>query len=166
MGHHLVAAVRPGGDDGTRACAIDRVGDAASPRPRRVRRQPLVLRHIRGRHALRAELRGGVTAARADQQRDRVAERARERERLQGQLVDLAALVLDQHQHAHHATPSSRITSTTAGAASGPRPRISACLPCPAGTTSRSFSSRESARAGVRFSTGFLRARSFAGTDG
>ena len=104
--------------------------------------------------------------AAADEQRRRLAEVARQRERLQRQLVDVAAVVLDEDQHAHHATPSSRMTSTTAGAASGPRPRISACLPWPAGTTSRRRSSCESGRAGVRRSIGFWRARSFAGTDG
>ena len=52
-------------------------------------------------------------------------------------------------QHRHQATPSSRMTSTTAGAASGPWPRISACLPWPAGTTSRSRSSRGSGRGGA-----------------
>ena len=36
------------------------------------------------------------------------------------------------------------------GAASGPWPRISACLPWPGGTTRRSFSSRASGRSGVR----------------
>ena len=77
-----------------------------------------------------------------------------------------SSAAVDQHQHRHQATPSSRITSTTAGAASGPWPRISACLPWPGGTTSRSFSSRGSGRAGVSVSTGFCRARSFAGTDG
>ena len=66
-----------------------------------------------------------------------------EPERLQRQLVDLAALVLHERENAHHATPRSRITPTTAGAASAPSPRISACLPGPPGTTSRSFSRRE-----------------------
>ena len=41
------------------------------------------------------------------------------------------------------------MTFTTAGAASAPSPRISACLPWPGGTTSRSFSSRASGRSGV-----------------
>ena len=65
-----------------------------------------------------------------------------------------------------YATPSSRMTFTTAGAASAPSPRISACLPWPGGTISRSFSSRASGRSGVLVSTGFCRARSLAGTDG
>src|SRR5262249_53866189 len=55
----------------------------------------------------------------------RVAERLRERDRLLRELVGF-----DEDEDAH-ATPSFCITSTTAGAASGPWPRTSACLPCP-----------------------------------
>ena len=51
------------------------------------------------------------------------------------------------------------MSSTTRGAASGPVPRISACLPWPGGTTRRTFSSLAAGRSGVRVSTGFERAR-------
>ena len=64
---------------------------------------------------------------------------------------------LDQDQDAHPATPISRIISTT-GAASGPLPRISACLPCraaPRGAASRAAAGRS----GLRCSTGFERAQ-------
>src|SRR5581483_105557 len=88
------------------------------------------------------------------------AEAAGERERLQRQLV----IGLDEGED--HATPSRRRTSRTAGAASGPRPRISAFLPWPSGTTSRSFSSRGAGRAGRLSATGLRPARSLAGTDG
>ena len=84
-----------------------------------------------------------------------------ERQCLQREVVP----VLDEEDNAH-ATPSSRITSTTRGAASGPWPRISACLPAPSGTTSRSFSSLDAGRSTGRASTGLRFARNFAGTDG
>ena len=45
-------------------------------------------------------------------------------------------------------------------------PITSACLPWPSGTTRRSRSSRGAGRSGATRSTGFLRARSLAGTDG
>ena len=169
VAQHLVAAVGAGGHHGARACALERVGHAARPGPGRIGAEALVLGHQRAGHAGRAQLRRGLAAALAHQQRrERLAARevARERERLQRQLVDLAALVLHEGQYAHHATPRSRITPTTAGAASAPSPRISACLPGPPGTTRRSFSRRESGRSGELFSTGFWRARSLAGTDG
>ena len=41
------------------------------------------------------------------------------------------------------------MTSTTAGAASAPWPSTAACLPCPGGSTSRSFSSFGSGRCGL-----------------
>ena len=90
---------------------------------------------------------------------------AREGERLQRRLVDLARGVLEVDEDAH-ATPICWSTSTTRGAAAAPSPSTSACLPSPSGTTSRSFSSRCSGRAGVRASSGFRCARSRPGTDG
>src|SRR5687768_1847119 len=94
------------------------------------------------------------------------AEIAGEGEGLKRELVGRAAVVLDEDEHAHPATPISRMISTTRGAASGPVPSTSACLPWPGGTTRRSFSSFAAGRSGVRCSTGFERARSLAGTDG
>ena len=82
--------------------------------------------------------RGGLIRA-LDRDGFHVAKRLRERERLQRQVV----VRLDEEEDAH-ATPSCCMTSTTFGAASAPWPRISACLPCPSGTTSRSFSSFDS----------------------
>ena len=169
VAQHLVAARGARGHRRARAGALERVGHAARPGPGRVSRQPLVLGHQRVRHAVRAELDRGLAPALAHQQRRErltVRELARQRQGLQRQLVDLAALVLHERQNAHHATPRSRITPTTAGAASGPSPRISACLPGPPGTTSRSFSRRGCGRSGELLSTGFWRARSLAGTDG
>ena len=64
-----------------------------------------------------------------DRDRAHVAERAREPERLQRQVV----VRLDEDEDAH-ATPSACITSTTRGAAAAPSPRISACLPWPSGS--------------------------------
>src|SRR3954463_16402441 len=93
---------------------------------------------------------------------DWVSEIAGERERLQRQLL----AGLDQNEHAHQATPISRMISPTRGAASGPLPSTSACSPWPGGTMRRSFSSRGAGRSGVDDSTGFERARSFAGTEG
>ena len=93
---------------------------------------------------------------------ERLAERARECERLLRQVAGL----LDVDERCHHATPIRCSTSTTAGAASGPWPRISASLPCPSGTTRRSFSRRGSGLSGELASTGLRWARSFAGTDG
>ena len=132
VAQHLVAAVRARGDDGGRGLALDQLLQARRPRGGRVGGEPLVLGHVRRGDAVRAEPRGGLRRALADQERlDRIAVRqpAREREGLQGELVDAPARVLHQHEHRHATTPRSRITSTTAGAASGPLPRIAARLP-------------------------------------
>ena len=77
----------------------------------------------------------------------------------------VAVRVLDVDEDAH-TTPISRITSTTRGAAAAPSPRISACLPSPSGTTSRSFSSRELGRSRRLRPSGLRCARSSPGTDG
>ncbi len=129
----LVAAVGAGGDD--RVGAVRGVDERCRPRRGRVRA--------------------------VDRDRAHVAERAREPERLQRQVV----VRLDEDEDAH-ATPSPCITSTTRGAAAAPSPRISACLPWPFGRTSRSFSSFESGRAGSTIASGFDFARSRPGTDG
>src|SRR5829696_4004953 len=99
-------------------------------------------------NAVRAQL-GGFEGKRVQ----RPAEVACQRQRLERELLTR----LHQREDGHHATPSSRITFTTAGAASGPWPRISACLPCPGGTTRRCFWSLASGRPAVICSTGFER---------
>ena len=57
-------------------------------------------------------------------------------------------------------------TSTTAGAASGPWPRITASLPWPSGHDEAQHLELGSGRVGELASTGLRCARSFAGTDG
>ena len=171
VGEHLVAAVRSGGHESRRAAALEGVRGGARPGSGRVGIEAVVGRHERVRHPERAERARGTLGTRADEQgrHGPVARKLpREGERLQGELVDGAgAVVLDEQQHVrHHATPSSRIRATTAGAAVAPSPITSACLPCPSGTTSRSRSSLGAARSGASRSTGFLRARSLAGTEG
>ncbi len=59
---------------------------------------------------------------------DRVAQRAGEREGLQGELAGSARLLLDEQQR-RHARPSPAISSTTAAAASAPWPSTRACFP-------------------------------------
>ena len=150
------------------AQAVDQVEHAPRPRPRGVGGEPLVLGHVSARHTVGAQRGRGLTGAGAYEQRvQRLPGRelAGQRERLQGELVDPAGLVLHKAED-HQATPSSRMTSTTAGAASAPWPSTAACLPWPGGSTSRSFSSFGSGRCGSLFSIGFWRARSFAGTEG
>jgi len=73
--------------------------------------------------------------------------------------------LLDEEED-HQATPILRRTSTTAGDASGPRPRISASFPWLSGTTRRSISSFESGLAGELATRGLRCARSLAGTEG
>jgi hypothetical protein len=99
MGHDLVASVRPRSDHRRRPGAVDRVEQAARPRRRGVGGEALVLGHVGGRHPVGAELRGGLAAALAHEQRaERLPGRqlAGERERLERELVDLTGLVLDQ----------------------------------------------------------------------
>src|SRR5262249_33881715 len=63
-----------------------------------------------------------------------------QREHLERQVVQLAAIVLDDSQDHDGMTPSFWRTSTSFGAASGPRPRISPFVPFAGGSLSRSFS--------------------------
>ncbi len=168
MGEDLVAAVAAGGEDRVGGEPPGELGDRARVR---VRSEAAVeLGHVDRADAVVAEAGRSVGGARTGHQRlDRraAAEPAGERERLQRQLVRLAAVVLHEDENAgHHATPSLRNRSTTAGAASAPSPSSSAWRPRPGGTVSRTISSRGSAAAGSPVSTGLRRARSFAGTDG
>ena len=118
---------------------------------RRARRRPQPT--PRARRSPRARRRGGrrrrPPPPRPPRPRAAARRAKRERERLERELV----AGLDENENGH-ATPSPRMTSTTAGAASGPWPRISACLPWPGGSVSRTFSSRDSARDGVLVATG------------
>src|SRR4051794_14569814 len=157
MAKHLIASVRAGGDHRVGLHLVHQVLKAGGPGGRRVCRKPIVLRAVHDLNAVWAELR-----VIEGQDVDRIAEIAGERQRLQGQLLAR----LDQDEDAHPATPISRMISTTRGAASGPLPRISACLPWPGGTTRRTFSSLDSGRVTGFVSTGLFFARSFAGTDG
>ena len=62
----------------------------------------------------------------------------RERDRAERRAIHCAHLVLDEHED-HESTPSRARSATTAGAASGPWPRISMLSRCSRGTISRSF---------------------------
>ena len=132
-------------------------------------REDLVLRHVERLDPVSRERRRR-RLCRIDTSADRLhraaAEGTGEGQRLQRRLVDGAVPVLDVDQGRRHRIPISCSISTTRGAADAPSPRISACLPSPSGTTSRSFSSRASGRAGERVSTGFRCARRRPGTDG
>src|SRR5215210_6783469 len=157
VSEHLVAPVRARGHHRGRLDAVDELVEARGPRARGVGGELVVLGHVHGLDAVCAQL-GGLEGQRVHGP----AETARKRQRLERELL----CGLDEDQDAHPATPISRIIWTTAGAASGPSPRISACFPWPGGTTRRCFSSRAAGRSGVTCSTGFERARSFAGTAG
>jgi hypothetical protein len=104
VGHHLVASVRAGGDDCVRVRLVDRIGHAARPGCRGVGGEAVVLGDVGGGDAVRAELLRGVACARADQQRFEPApsgHAARQRQRLQRQLVRATALVFNQNEHSH-----------------------------------------------------------------
>ena len=152
MGHDLVAALRARPHDGRRAEPLARArrsprrSPAAHTRRRRLPRRrgasttPWPASGARG-----ACDRSSQAATACTSLPPRVG--AREGERLQRRLVDLARGVLEVDEDAH-ATPICWSTSTTRGAAAAPSPSTSACLPSPSGTTSRSFSSRCSGRVG------------------
>ena len=168
MREHLGAAVAARGHDRRGCEALDELGDRARPRQRGVLIERVVLGHVDRPDAVRAQRARRVPRARAchddvEAVAGRVA--AREGQRLQRELVELALRVLDEYED-RHATPIRRSRSTTAGAASGPSPSTSAARPRPAGTVSRTISSRGARSAGSRRSTGLRRARSFAGTEG
>ena len=164
-----VPAVAAGRDHGGRRQALGELRDRARPRLRGIGAgEDLVLGDVHGGDAVRAERAGRLGGAGAgDHGVHRLAARvaAREGERLQGELVGLAALVLDEDED-HHATPSRRRTSTTAGAAAGPSPSSSAWRPGPDGTVRRTSSTRGARASGSALSIGLRRARSLAGTDG
>ena len=133
-------------------------------------RESVVDGDVGGGDAELAQAGGRVRCTRTDQHgleglARRLGVAARQRERLPRDVVGDAAGMFDQDEDAHK-RPAPRSISTTAGAASGPWPRISACLPWPSGTTSRTFSSPAAARSGVRVSSGFRFARMRPGTDG
>src|SRR5580704_8077032 len=96
---------------------------------------------------------------------NRLAERPRQGQGLQGRIGRHASGVLDEDEN-HYTTPILRIISTTAGAAPAPVPSTSARLPRPGGTTSRTISRRGFVRAGVEVATGFFVARMRPGTEG
>ena len=130
VSEHLVAARRPGRDDRRGESCSGQLDERAGDRGGGVAREGVALCDVS-----RLDTRDGyLDSGRA--RMHRLAERAGERQRL---LRELAGL-LDVDEDAH-ATPIFCSTSTTAGAASGPWPRISASLPWLSGTTSRSFSS-------------------------
>ena len=62
-GEHLVAALAPGRDDDRGAQPLGRVADDAGPRVRCVGVERVVLGHVCGRDAVRAEARRGLTPA-------------------------------------------------------------------------------------------------------
>ncbi len=166
MGEDLVAAVAARGDDRGGGEAPGQLGDRARVRLRR--EAPVDLRDMDGRDAVLAQRRRRVRGPGADHhglERLAAGVAARERERLERELVELAVRMLHVREH-HHATPSFWNSSTTAGAAAGPSPSTSAWRPRPGGTVSRTISSRGSLCAGSLASTGLRRARSFAGTEG
>ena len=138
-------------------CARPRRSRSAPSPPARTP-QPLVLGDVGGRHAVRAELGGGVAGARADEQRlERLAagERSRASVSACSESSSTCPAACSTSTSTITPPPARASRPTTAGAASGPWPRISACLPWPGGTTSRSVSRRGRGRSGVRCSTGF-----------
>ena len=136
MRRQLLPAVAPGRDHGGGGEPLGELRDRARPGLRGVAvGEGVVLGDVHGGDAVRAERAGRLGRAGAgDDGVNRLAARvaARERQRLQGELVQLAVRVLDEDED-HHATPSRRRTSTTAGAAAGPSPSSSACRPGPRG---------------------------------
>src|SRR6266516_6260306 len=160
---HLVAAIAPRSEHGLRLRTLDQGDHARRPRLRRVVVETLVDGKV---HALGAELRGERTRLLADKRRlDGAAERTRERHRLERELVQRTAVVLGDDED-HGATPSSRNSSATRGAASGPLPRICTGVPSSCGTISRTFSRPGSGRAGSSRSSSCFLARSRPGSDG
>src|SRR5207247_1856537 len=103
---------------------------------------------------------GGEGLHRLHRQRARLAELAREGERLERRIAGL-----HEHQHVHN-KPAFSSKSTTAGAAAGPVPSDSARRPWPAGTASLTSSRCGGGRNGVLTATGLLRARMRPGTEG
>src|SRR6266487_1268894 len=73
---------------------------------------------------------------------------------------------LDQAEHGHGRTPSESSTSTRAGTASAPVPRIRACLAADLGTSRRSFRSQSVPPCGSACSMTARFARSLPGSDG
>ncbi len=140
MREHLVASLRAGGDDGGGGEPLGELGDRARPGERSVR--PRDVGDVEdvhgglGRPGDGDGVHGAVHAPGGG-------------ERLQRQLVAW----LDENEDGH-AIPSSRSSSTTAGAACGPCPRIRALVPFPSGTTRRSLTRRGSGRAGVEVAIG------------
>src|SRR5205807_9962419 len=133
-----------------------------------VARVHLMIRDVHGRDAVLAEQARGGLRGRACHQRMHLAaagQPAGEREGLQRHLLRRAVLVLDVDER-HATSPARRSTSTTAGAAAGPCPRISAWLVSPSGSFSRIFSTPGAVRFGLRVSSGFRLARRRPGTDG
>ena len=131
-GEHLVAALAPGRDDDRGAEPLGRVADDAGPRVGRVGVERVVLGHVCGRDAVRAEAGRGLTTAGADEQGvDRAAlrEPAREGQRLQRDLRRLAvAVVAENEQHLDHPQSAQHLDDGRgrAGAARrAPRPACS-----------------------------------------
>ena len=153
--HHLVATLGARCHDGDGLERCDELDEGLCNGGRRVRGERIVLSEV---ERLDAENVGRVSHR---ENVDRVVERPRECKRLRREL----ACLLDVDED-HDATPICLRTSTTAGAASGPSPRMTACFPCPSGTTSRVFSSSAGGRSGSARWIGLRCARSFAGTEG
>src|SRR5215216_5757138 len=119
---HLIASVRAGGDHGRGLELLDQLLEARGPRRRRVCGEAIVIDDMHRYDAVGTQSGDGF----ADRERvDRTAEVARKGHGLERELLT----GLHQDEDAHPATPISRMSSTTRGAASGPVPRISACLP-------------------------------------
>ena len=99
----------------------------------------------RGRRRRRARAAPLVGADQQRLRRARPSERARAVERLQRRPRRPPRWI--ERRAVHQATPICSSRSTTAGAASAPSPRTSACLALPSGTTRRTRSRREAGRA-------------------
>ena len=172
MREDLVPALAPGGEDDGGLDAPRQLDRRARGGDRGVGIECVVLRDVQRRDAVLAEepldplCRIDTWAH--DERVEVVAsgQSARERERLERELVHARGVAFDDDEDGHQATPIRCRTSTTCGAASGPWPRISASFFTPGGVTRRTFSSRGAGRAGELAATGFRCARMRPGTDG
>ena len=126
-----------------RPSALDQLGRRQRAQaPGRVGVEPLVLGHVRaGRHRARRAPAAAPAPPGADEQRlDRLAAAAaRERRAPAATARRRPPRSCSTRTSTVMPPPARASRSTTAGAASAPSPRISACLPCPSGTTSRSL---------------------------
>ena len=154
--HRVGGGGRPGRDDRGRADAIRHAAEDRRPGVGRERVERVVLGDVGhdGRHALRRLAPPGpIRSACVSPPRPAASASAcSETSVATPSACSTRTRFID-------ATPICSRSSTTAAAASGPRPSTSACFASPSGTTSRERSSREAGRAGVVASSGLRPAR-------